>query len=151
MPTWLHDKCPKVAKIHKCFKHLLTYFVRYSLGFPHFIVYICFKLFLSSFSKSHPFVQEMKIWRKKLKLTRQGELRASARRSKSESSTFHNPTTRHGEQEANSLVTACTERVQGKSSQRASVWKMAHTPQRVEARQSEQCTRHSEWKRLKIH
>jgi hypothetical protein len=35
------DKCPKVAKIHIYIKHLLTYFVRYSLGFPHFSVYIC--------------------------------------------------------------------------------------------------------------
>jgi hypothetical protein len=39
------DKCQKVAKIHICFKHLLTCFVRYSLGLSHFIVYICFKLY----------------------------------------------------------------------------------------------------------
>ena len=39
------DKCSKVVKSHIYFKHLLTYFVRYPLGFPHFSVNICFKLY----------------------------------------------------------------------------------------------------------
>ena len=91
------DKCQKVAKSHICFKHLLTCFVRYSLGLSHFIVHICLSHFFQlSFPKSQHLCRNLK---KNCKLTRQGELRASAGRVEAESIKLDIWYTRQSEQQ----------------------------------------------------